>query len=816
MNRTIICAFVAALLYGVRAGLADVTHVTITTNVVVADISRLGVNLGGDTYYDSPLKKVRDTLNFEGLLLRQCHLGNLYSNGFGSMAMNTNQMVVNGWAAALRGGAFRILGGPAHNTTGTIVAVTNRFIRTWDDARSNEQAFFVFDRTVALPGGKTINQIGLLTENTRADQGSIQREYASYWMNTNCTLQQGDISPDSWGLTALRMSGRSGEAYLRMSTSDQSLTDNNGAWQVCFRAKALTNTPIIRISIDFVAAPVQTVTPVQTWQSYTQHFTMAGVSGSTRPTFFFRVNGGDILIDDLTVEKTDNVNSTDFLDDLVNVLSNVRPGIVRQLQMGGSTVSNSILPRALSASYRSSPSDSCNPYRGPGAHAYGLHQFYGLCETIDAEPWFCLPGTLNPEEMAQFMEYVGAPTNVGMGALRAGLGHAAPWTRSLRRIHVEFGNEAWNWFGPYVAGGFNRMDYWSNLIAVAKSSPYYTNNVVFHAAGQNFDAYWARAIIRYATNCDRYAIAPYILHELKNSDLALNNTDEKLFRWLFAYPLMFVHSNGMPQQLVVSRDMRTEYSIYEINHHITGGDASAADRNKLVASLGGGLSVINTMLALLKNCGIRSQCFFTFSQQGYNYGAGIVKLWGAFLSNKSGEERYRPTALGLTAVNRILGGDLVQTIQDGENPMFQATGNFNGYGTNVLTVTFPVLHTYAVRDGGHRGLIIINLDVASNQTVALHMPAHEMIASDTVQSWLLTSSAITNNNEFETGVPQVTLTSASVLDFTNGVQVTIPPFSMQCLSWQIIPEPLGTCGAVVCAVAWAACVRRGYARDAAK
>ena len=40
-------------------------------------------------------------------------------------------------------------------------------------------------------------------------------------------------------------------------------------------------------------------------------------------------------------------------------------------------------------------------------------------------------------EMAQFMEYLGAPADVGYGRRRAELGHPQPWTEVFDHIHVE-------------------------------------------------------------------------------------------------------------------------------------------------------------------------------------------------------------------------------------------------------------------------------------------------------------------------------------------------------------------------------------------
>jgi hypothetical protein len=770
------------------------TTIELTTNVLVRDTMHFGVNLRDENYYDRPILKMPDVLNFEGVLYRQCHEGHLFADGFGSLMMASNTMAMHGWDQALSGGTYRILGGQFHNTTGTIVAVVPRLIRTWRDSQSNEQAFFVFDRPVALPPGEMVARVGLLTENVTATNGSVQRSHGSYWMTTSCTLQQGDISPDSWGYTALRMDGSSSEASFRMSRAGQNMFDNNGDWVIRLRAKTVSGTPQLRITTDGGGAPVETVPLSGTWQNYTVTSTLASITGSTHPTLCFRVTGGAVLVDDLAVEKLGFQNPTVFTDDLITLLNDLQPGILRQSQMGGNTLSNSIMPPQFAAGFLASPWDDCDPYEGPGPRSFGMHEFYELCEYIGCQPWYSLPGTLHPWEMNQYMEYIGAPANVGMGKLRAALGHPAPWTETLNGINVEFGNEAWNNFGPFLAGGFNRMDYWSNLIVVAKASPYYRTNVLFHTAGQNFVASMARRIIGYATNCDRYAIAPYILSRLNQSDLALNDTDAKLFRWLFSYPLMSTYSNGLPQQLQVSRDFNTEFSLYEMNHHTTSGDAPLAPRNKLVASLGGGINVLNTMLAILKTNGIRRQCIHTFCQRYYNQsGIGYVRLWGTRQRMSPDPAQARPTGLALTTVNRVIGGDLVATVHSGDEPTFTAHGRYQNFGDTILTTAFPTLHSYAFQDGARRGLVIVNLDVESNQTVRLQFD--EAVLGNAAARWLLTSSSITNDNEDFSIPPKVVIQESTVSGFTNGVELALPPHSLQSYEW-MVPEG----GAVVAAV----------------
>jgi hypothetical protein len=797
-----ICAAVCCAL----AAHAGITTVEITDTVLVSNTMRFGVNLGTDKYYDGgALLKQRDSVNFEGTMYRQCHQGTVFTDGFGTIDVTTNTITRTGWSRTLLSGAFEIIAGPLAGTTGTIVAVSNRYMRLYGSTWGT-QPLFMFDRPLALPGGATmLEDKGILVEALNVREGCFQRNLnGTYWLTTStCALVQGDVPPGAAGSTACRMNAGT---TMRMSTSGQRYADNNGVWTSAFWAKKVSGTPNLSVQAQYGAT--RSVTPTGDWQRYELGFTMSGVPETPgSPVFTFTVSGGTLLLDDCAVWKASETNGTAFRNDLLAFLRDYRPGIIRDLQMGGNAVSNTILPLLSAACATSDPNDDTGPAYGQTLQDYGLHDFYGLCEQVDAEPWYSLPGTLHRAEMTQFMEYLAGPTNSGFGALRAALGHPAPWTKTLRRIHVEFGNEAWNGISPYKCGGYNGPDYWSNLIVTAKASPYYTNSVLFHAAGQNFSATMSKSILRDTPSADRYAIAPYILKDLTLEDTGYNDTLEKLFRWFFAYPMMSTYSNGMPAQGTVMTNTQVEFSVYEMNHHTVDGDAALLPQiNALMTSAGAGLNVANTMLAMLKQYGMRSQCFFTLFQEGYGSLGGTVALWGNSLNMRPGYELMRPTGLAQKAVNRVIGGDLLRTIHTGDDPRYTARGRFRGYtagSTNqILTVSFPCVQSYAFREGQRHGIVLFNFDVAATQSVVLRLPVapQDRMAG----AWLLAGPTLTANNEYTSLTPQVPLQEFALNNFTNGVRLELPPVSLMAINWYI-PEPAALALAGIAML----CLRRG-------
>jgi len=765
------------------------TIITIGDSVIASNVTRLGLNMTGNNYYDSPTLKQTDSKNFEGSSYRQCHEGTLFTNGFATWRTTTSTYWNSGWNRMISGGMYRILSGPHAFTTGTIMAVKPLTMMTWNSAQTSTVPFFEFSAPIALPGGAPVRNMGLMVQQFNMGEGRLNGTYG-YWLQTNCYVVTGDVSPDSWGSGALLMVGATNLAYFRLATVQPGIATATGMWRCILRAKRAAGSPVFQVRTESVTpATTWTLSLADSWQSYTCDVTVATVTGA-QPLFYVTASSGNVLVDDCDVRDIDDTGPHAFRGDVVEVLKDMRPGILRYLQMGGNTLSNTILPCTAAYAYLDDPT-TVGPYGSSGWQTYGMHEFLQLCEDVGAEAWYNLPGALDPWEMDALMEYIGAPAGVGYGQLRAALGHPEPWTKTLPRVHVELGNEIWNSAG-YWWCGFKGPDYWSNMFALAKASAYYTNTVIFHSAGQNFSASMANQVIRDAPTGDRYSIAPYVLSSLNTTDLSLNNTDDKFYRWLFGYPLHTTYSNGMPQHYAVMTNRSTEYSVYEFNHHTTGGSAGYNDVNKFVASAGAGVSIINTMLALLKQYGIRSQCLFNFLQRdfdAYSLGTpGRVWLWGVTRDTRAGSVRHRPTGLGFIVANRVLGGDLVTTTHTGDNPAFTANGYFRSE-TGVKTYTWPTLHSYAFRDGARRALIIVNFDLWSNQTVSVRFPAGEGALAATASTWYTAASYVSNHNETLTAPPLVTIAAAGLTAFTNGVLVSIPPFTIQSFEWQAATNP---------------------------
>jgi alpha-L-arabinofuranosidase len=779
-----------------------ITTITIGDSVTVARVMPFGINIGGDAYYSTPMAKCRVQENFEGTLYRQCHKGILQTNGFISMYANKKAWDATGWTKTLTGADFTIISGPAYGTRGKVRAISEQ-PASFYNRPAKLCAFIEFAAPIALPNGAPIMDAGILVENLATNEGWCG-EQDGHWQ-ANSALLLHDVHPGAFGVAALQLDGTrpttddksrgAAGAFVRFPTHMQRYGDLNGTWQVRLWAKATHGTPTLTVQPTLVGGRAKFNAMTQplsnAWRMVEWRIPIAGITdtpgtkASPQLQFLVQIAGGIALIDDVLIEREGDKNPTVFRDDIVTALRQLNLGIVRKLQMGGETVENFIRPPLESYRSQNSFFAKTGPAVRRGAKPWGLHDEFALCEHLGTEAWFGLPGTMQEAEADVFMEYVGAPATVGYGKLRAQLGHPEPWTTTLKTIHVEIGNEAWNTMFGFMAGGFNGPDYWERIFARIKKSPYYSSNIVCHAAGQNYSAAMSKAILGWTPSADRYAIAPYQIHKMSKQEAATLRTDRDLFRWMLSAPLLNNFGPQMLRQGEISRATGVEFSVYEINHHITGGDGPLEPRNKLVTSAPAAISIINCMLTMLKEHGMRSQCFFTFGQLFYRANqVGDVRLWGALLASRAGQTRWRPTGLALQLVNRALHGDLLATTHSGATPTFATLDLEQPRNPRQSAQTprqFPVLWSYAFKNDAQRSAILVNLDIATAHNIALQLPGG---VNGAVRIATLAGKALADNNEFEHAQPQVAIAETTVTNFAGGATLSLAPCSLTVVQWR--------------------------------
>ncbi|MFC1717435.1 hypothetical protein ACFL6S_27490 [Candidatus Poribacteria bacterium] len=762
-------------------GSEDTTTIEITSDVLVENTIRLGINTCGDNYWDSSVAKIRVAENFEGVRYRMVSWG---------PEQDENGIVVwfsppeEAWEAMKGKVKYTLLGGPAKGTTGVIRDITKRKIK---DGR--ELTYLVFDKQV--PPSPNTRKNGIMLELDNLEQGSInETSNTEFWNAEQNTVSIGDVPPGSFGSVALWLRGAEEVANYTFVPMWGNQADQNGIWRVQFWAKAKSGQPTLRLEVKGSQNP--TIKPDEEWQKHdlsikTEDFP----EGQSGIAMRFEASEGDVLLDDMVIWKDEeHKNPTPFRDTMVDVLKKLSPGILRHLQMGGSDLETNLRPRLEQVHWSRDFRDLVKGGRNRArSYQFNLHDYYMLCEHIGADPWYCVPGTLHPEEVNILMEYLGAPANVGYGKVRSELGHPKPWTEVFRNIYIEFGNEAWN-PGGYATGSYNGPDHWRDMIEIGKQSPYYRPNVLFVAGSQAGNTYVTKSVLQDVPNADLIGIAPYLMNNTPEEHVEPLDTDDKLFRWVFGYTIRRVREpmGNVYQHYELTQEADRELATYEHNFHITNpkvadGGAPIETRNRIIASIGGGLNVINDALMMMKERHIRAQCLFNLNQKQFREG---VKLWGFVPGLNYKDQRYRPSFHAMEIANKVIGGDLVETVHTGADPAFDATGVFHDTRRSGEVINYkdiPTLWSYAFRDEGRYGLVFFNMGTQKSHEIMLRFAGE--VKDKTATAWWLSTDEISANNEYENGDPQVNPREEQIRDFSSGSRMTLPPFSMVAVQWDI-------------------------------
>jgi alpha-L-arabinofuranosidase len=772
----------------VTVGSVAATVVSIGDTVVVPDIKRLGVNLGSDVYYNPAIytkERIRNG-GFEGILYRTMGYG---PTGTGDTYMDW--WGIRDWSSLIIGADAWFVSGP----------------RKWEPLviQSQQTAYYApqdrdLQQYTFTPSGDVPNaNDGFLIESDREDIGFIGQHGGAYWVFTDggatVATEAGDVPAASDGLIAAVLTAEDAGDMARLLAplANEDHMDVAGMWDYRLWAKGSGTLSLALGDWNHHGEPEQSgedmsrsIALTDTWQEITGTFTINDFPSQwSTGTLALSIQhtGGTAKIDEISVIQQGDVNPTPFRDDLVNLLEDLNPGSLRHLQIGGSSIENVLKPRNVRKAFSHSRSDQpadgtwpAHPNTNGDAetHSYGLHEFLQLCEAAGTDPWYCTSGTLKQGEFGQLMEYLGGPAGTPMGDLRAERGHPTPWTEVFDTIHIEIGNEAWNHASAYVNGGYNGQAYWSDLFAEARTSPYYSSNMVFHAGGQAVNT-WLNNIIagNHSTQADALALAPYVIHSMSPEQAALD--DEQLYSWIYGYTWFNSHDGYMQRNYDdVASPRGMDISIYEVNHHITGGDGSLDQRNKIVAGLGGALNVSNWMLLMLERQQVRVQNIFSLIQDSYN----DIRLWGIVLSMQPGRERYRPLYLAARMINEALAGDLVQVTKSGADPSWDCAFTYDDEGGSPGDI--PYIHAYATQNGDDRGLILINLHRTDSLPVEIDLPAPA--SGSRAVKYELSGATINANNEREHD-PEVFATEQVLTDFYDNYTFDMKPHSMVVLTW---------------------------------
>ncbi len=781
------------------------TNIAIGTTVQQQSVKRLGINLSGQTFYDSA-QILRDiTFNNPGFEAEQ------WQSVLTCSAVSGNTCTDgNGWsqwpANFLQGGSFNFIYGKANGQTGTLVSMTK------PSGNGGAGAWYNF--------GTVTPAVGDIFVIKKAFPGSPD---AGWWpLSVGGATMYGettDLSPNTPGQQALVMDasggGRAYEYSYFDSTAGHSFLQMKGTYTISFRAKAVEGSSQLYVNVGRFTSThgttsnfSQTIQLTNNWQDYSYTFN-ADEDGTYIGTGYlsFEVSAGKIYLDDAALtEAAAPSNPTPFRNAVVDRLKSLNPGVLRYMDSGadfGTSIDNQIaVPYARQRAGFGQGSAAQN------AIPMGLVEFLQLCQAIDAEPWFTMPMGMSPTEMQNLIQFLAGSSTTPYGAKRAALGQVAPWTTVFPTIHLELGDEAWNtaFSGDTIESPYAYGSRISTIYGAARSTPGYdATKFDLIMDGWSDVPWWNQVAMNNANSTyDTVDIAPYTFNNFTDY-----SSNEAIFGSMLAQPeAMDSRSTGSvyQQAQMVSGQAGgltgkpANLAVYEVNLSTTSGTAPQSVLNQVVPSLGAGLSVAEHMLLMMRDDNVALQTMFCLP--GYingftntNGGGADVQIWGTVVDMGGATNLSRPQFLAEQLANTAVGGTMLATVQTGSNPTWNENSK-NDPSHAIVINGAHYLQSFAFTNGTSNSLILFNL----SRTASLPVTFSGVNApTGTVQQGLLTASALTDSNENSS---RVAIANSTIQNFNPSATTTLPPYSMTVYQWSAAggtqpTQPIATTTALV-------------------
>lgn len=764
------------LAFGIINLNAQTTNIAIGPVVVQPTVKRLGINLSNRDFYDAgQISKnlVMRNPGFEGEIYQstiRC------GSGTATTCLDEDQW--SAWPAGFWNGAtFQFFYGAAQGQSGTISSYTA--------ASGGNGGTFTFAESGVAPANGDYMIVRMKVPGNPA---------AGWWPTLGgegtITANTSDLPPGTTGKQTVAVSAPGASDSVNLASyfdgdGGRSFLLLNGTFQLTFKAKGTGGSNQIGLSLQRLGLATylnQTVTLTNTWATYTYTFTAAesGAHLNNVALAFNTVGADSFYLDDVSLTQTNSnpSNTTAFLDPVVTTLQTLQPGSLRfwagQL---GDTLDNLIADQfgRQRAGYLAF-------YTEQDDISYGLQEFLQLSAAVGAEPWFVVPSTFSTTDASNLIEYLAGPAGTPYGAKRAARGNPTPWTSVFTKIHLEFGNEAWN--GSFKGGSIEYPAPYGlqaqAIFAAMRANPAYIPSAFdLVLGGQAVDSGRNQSIQNYCNNNDSFDVAPYMMNTVNSF-----SDNEDLFGSTFAEPEAYVSTAGVAegvsgglmtlnQQAIQSSTHPVPLVMYEMNLSTLEGSITQSALNSYVSSLGAGLAVTDAMLLQMRQ-GVLTQNLWNLTQ--YNFvrpDGSSADLWGAVIDMGPTNLR-RPQYLALQAVNQAIGANasMLQTVQTGANPIWnQALVN------TVQLASAHYLQSYAFSSGSSQSLVVFNLNLTSSLPVTF---SGANAPSGNVQITTLTSANVTDTNEVAEVISPVTITSAA---FNPATSLNLPPYSMTVLTW---------------------------------
>ncbi len=744
------------------SGTGSVTDLRMTRQVILPGVTRLGINLGDQDYYDSG--QMLKNLLYRNPAFAGMNYRTIFHCQYGGPARCVDTRGgINFPAHFWDGAAYTVLEGSAAGRRGTVTAA----------GPAGDGYALALDSEASDPIGA-------------GDWLAAEKQFpgdptAGWWPTVRSGGQleadRDDLPPNQPGRQALRMVATGASAVAQVnsyfdSSAGMTFVPLRGRYRLSFWAKGLTASTVLHVHVGRLAPGLryylnEDVRLSPQWKLYSEEFSAEEVNLPPAPVETgFYVMGGSLLLDDVALERVDSdpANQTVFRDQVVETLKELHPGVLRMMASYagiGSTIGNLLAPplARLRSGYR-------GWYSRVEDIPVGIPEFLELCREIGAEPWIVVPTAMSLGETRTLAQYLaGGPRTQG-GALRAAGGQQAPWTQVFRTIHIELGNETWNsgFQGESMedpsAYGRRANEVFTAFRAAAGAAAGQFDLVVGTQAvnpGRN------AALLAAAPEANSLAIAPYLMYSVTQWA-----NDGQLYGPLLAQPEEMSRT-GIVAQTQASAGGR-QLAVYEVNLHTTEGDPPQAVLDRFTPSAAAGIAVAGHMLRMMRDHGIRDQMLFSLPQYEFKRADGkLVRLWGSVVE-MGANGRKRPQFIAESLANRVIRGNLVRVDVSGQNPTRnQPLGN-DGVELNGV----HEIDAYGFEDGRWRGLIVFNYGLHQSRQIRVEAPGLNSHSSIGVARMVSPGPGATNEQTVQVKIEEQRMT---------GTKLVLAPCSMAVLQW---------------------------------
>jgi hypothetical protein len=752
----------------------SITTITVGPEVLHTGAKRLGINLSGQSFYDSGQMLRNLTFRnpgFEGETWQSILHCKSVS---GTTCIDENQYAV--WPAGFLDGAhYEFLSGPSKGATGVIRAST---------AAANGQGV-----TLSLTTSPAAGDFILVRMDKPGDA------QAGWWTSLNggaaLSTEFKDLSPNTPGKQALRIdaSGPNQSAAISSyfdSFEGRSFVHLNGKLTLSFRAKLLTGINLSSIKVERLDTKhggriffARAVPLTAEWHDYSFTFDASETSdavGTVGLTFNF--DRTSALLDDVSLTAAPaSDNPTAFRNEVVQTLRDLHPGVLRYMDNGtnfGSSLDNLLAPPF--ARQRSGASTQLTLQEDI---PIGLHESLSLSKAVGAEPWFSMPPGFSPADAAGLVEYLsGAPTT-RYGAIRAALGQREPWTNVFPTIHLELGNEQWNarsFAGSTISDPTAYGQRAAQIFAAIRSSSGFAPGKFDLILGSWATVpWWTQQEIASSSGFDSAAVAPYLFNDFNDS-----SSTEAIFGPMLSEPES-IDSRADGYMVQQSKTVKaSKLAVYEVNLGSMTGSATItqADIDRSIPSMGAGLALADHMLLMLRDLGITTQCLFSLPEYVNNFTAPgpkrMIPLWGSVVDMGGATNLRRPQFITEQLANEAILPTMLATHVSGPDHTWNQPLSQND---KIKLDHAQLIQSFAFVEGSRHSLILLNL--SRTETIPVTFAGVNK-PSGALEESRATAAMIENSNEKSA---LVSIQRKHLTGFQSAAPYQLPPFSMTVLRW---------------------------------